>query len=111
MNRDHPIVVVGCGGLGSAPCHWLAQEAGPAVLGLEQFPLGHHRGASQDHSRIIRLAQHQDVYAGHAFKLASLIGQVLTDLALRGKSGYPLDGFRLDRPAVTDPSFTPSLHV
>lgn len=63
MNRDYPIVVVGCGGLGSAALHWLAQEAGSAVLGLEQFGLGHHRGASQDHSRIIRLAQHQDAYA------------------------------------------------
>ncbi len=63
MNRDYPIVVVGCGGLGSAACHWLAREAGAAVLGLEQFALGHSRGASQDHSRIIRLAQHQDAYA------------------------------------------------
>ena len=46
-----------------AACHWLAQETGTAVLGLEQFALGHSRGASQDHSRIIRLAQHQDAYA------------------------------------------------
>ncbi len=66
MNTNHPIVVVGCGGLGSAACYWLAREAGSAVLGLEQFPLGHHRGASQDHSRIIRLAQHQDAYAALA---------------------------------------------
>ena len=66
MNTDHPIVVIGCGGLGSAACHWLAQEAGSAVLGLEQFRLGHDRGASQDHSRIIRLAQHQDAYAALA---------------------------------------------
>lgn len=63
MNTDFPLVVIGCGGLGSAACYRLALEAGSAVLGLEQFPLGHHRGASQDHSRIIRLAQHQDAYA------------------------------------------------
>ena len=63
MNRDFPVIVIGCGGLGSATCHWLAQEAGSAVLGLEQFALGHSRGASQDHSRIIRLAQYQDAYA------------------------------------------------
>ncbi|WP_375502879.1 N-methyl-L-tryptophan oxidase [uncultured Jatrophihabitans sp.] len=63
MNRDFPVIVIGCGGLGSAACYWLAQEAGSAVLGLEQFPRGHSRGASQDHSRIIRLAQHQDAYA------------------------------------------------
>lgn len=63
MNTDHPIIVIGCGGLGSAAAYWLARSAGSAVLGLEQFRLGHDRGASQDHSRIIRLAQHQDAYA------------------------------------------------
>jgi len=36
------------------------------VLGLEQFRLGHDRGASQDHSRIIRFAQHQSEYAALA---------------------------------------------
>ena len=41
------------------------------MLGLEQFRLGHGRGASQDHSRIIRLAQHQPEYAAlapHAYE-------------------------------------------
>jgi sarcosine oxidase len=32
------------------------------VLGLEQFELGHHNGASQDHSRIIRLSYHRPPY-------------------------------------------------
>ena len=59
-------IVIGLGGLGSATLHRLATELGPGVLGLEQFALGHHRGASQDHSRIIRLAQHQDAYAALA---------------------------------------------
>ncbi len=42
------------------------------MLGLEQFRLGHDRGASQDHSRIIRLAQHQSEYAAlalHAYEV------------------------------------------
>jgi hypothetical protein len=41
------------------------------LLGLEQFRLGHERGASQDHSRIIRLTQHQSEYAAlapHAYE-------------------------------------------
>src|ERR1700710_1100039 len=63
MNTDYRVIVVGCGGIGSAAAYWLGRDAGSAVLGLEQFPLGHSRGASQDHSRIIRLAQHQDAYA------------------------------------------------
>lgn len=99
MNRDFPIVVIGCGGLGSAALHWLAQEAGGAVLGLEQFALGHDRGASQDHSRIIRHAQHQDAYADlapaaydawHAVEEASGVqlltrtgGLVIEDVAAR----------------------------
>ena len=63
---NHEVIVVGCGGLGSAALYWLSRELGPGVLGLEQFELGHARGASQDHSRIIRLAQHQSEYAALA---------------------------------------------
>lgn len=63
---SHRVIVVGLGGLGSAALHRLAIELGPDVLGIEQFALGHHRGASQDHSRIIRLAQHQEQYAALA---------------------------------------------
>jgi sarcosine oxidase len=62
----HRAIVVGLGGLGSAALHRIAAELGPGVLGIEQFALGHHRGASQDHSRIIRLAQHQAHYAALA---------------------------------------------
>jgi sarcosine oxidase len=71
MDTRYRAIVVGCGGLGSAALYWLSRELGPAVLGLEQFRLGHDRGASQDHSRIIRLAQHQSQYAAlapHAYE-------------------------------------------
>ncbi|HEY2190836.1 MAG TPA: N-methyl-L-tryptophan oxidase [Actinomycetospora sp.] len=63
---SHRTIVVGLGGLGSATLYRLATELGSGVLGLEQFGLGHSRGASQDHSRIIRLAQHQEQYAALA---------------------------------------------
>jgi sarcosine oxidase len=66
MDTGYEAIVVGCGGLGSAALYWLSRELGPKVLGLEQFRLGHERGASQDHSRIIRLAQHQSEYAALA---------------------------------------------
>jgi sarcosine oxidase len=65
MKRDYEVIVVGCGGLGSAALYRLARE-GVSALGIEQFRLGHDRGASQDHSRIIRLAQHQPEYAALA---------------------------------------------
>lgn len=66
MNTEHRFAVVGCGGLGSAALYWLARAAGAAVVGFERHGLGHDRGASQDHSRIIRYAQHQDAYAALA---------------------------------------------
>ncbi|MGH8921172.1 MAG: FAD-dependent oxidoreductase, partial [Actinomycetes bacterium] len=51
------------------------------------------------------------VGAGHAFKFASLIGSILADLALHGKTAHPIDAFRLDRPALTDPAFGRRFHV
>jgi sarcosine oxidase len=62
MKTAYEYIVVGCGGIGSAAAYWLAREGGGEVLGLEQFALGHDRGESQDHSRIIRLAYHAPAY-------------------------------------------------
>jgi sarcosine oxidase len=65
VDRSYRVVVVGTGGIGAAACYWAAR-AGVDVLGLEKFPLFHARGESQDHSRIIRLAQHAEPYASLA---------------------------------------------
>jgi len=67
---DH--VVVGIGGIGAGAAYWLAklaQDAGreTTIVGLEQFALGHDKGASHDHSRIIRYSYHTPEYV----KLAS----------------------------------------
>ena len=62
MKHAYEYIVVGCGGLGSAAAYRLAIEAGREVLALEQFGLGHDNGASQDHSRIIRLSYHDPAY-------------------------------------------------
>src|SRR5829696_767851 len=62
MKTAYEYIVVGCGGIGSAAAYWLARDAGSEVLGLEQFALGHDRGESQDHSRIIRLSYHAPEY-------------------------------------------------
>lgn len=64
--QRHPAIVIGCGGLGSAALYWLSRRLGPGVMGMEQFRLGHVRGGSQDHSRIVRLVQHQRGYAALA---------------------------------------------
>jgi len=63
MKTHYSYIVLGCGGIGSAALYWLAKRAGNDVLAIEQFPLFHHNGGSQDYSRIIRLAYHQEKYA------------------------------------------------
>lgn len=58
--EEFDAIVVGLGALGSAAACRLAERG--SVLGLEQFELGHDRGASEDHSRIIRLSYHTPAY-------------------------------------------------
>jgi sarcosine oxidase len=62
MRTDYEYITLGLGGLGSSTAYWLGRAAGRDVLGLEQFELGHLRGESQDHSRIIRLSYHTPGY-------------------------------------------------
>ncbi len=71
LRTHYPTIVIGCGGAGSAALYWLARRAGGEVLGIEQYPLFHGNGGSQDHSRIIRLAYHDARYvhlAPHAYE-------------------------------------------
>ncbi len=70
MKTEYDYIVLGLGGIGAAATYWLARRAGEDVLGLEQFEIGHVRGGSQDHSRIIRLSYHTPHYvelAKHAY--------------------------------------------
>ncbi|MFO0992899.1 MAG: N-methyl-L-tryptophan oxidase [Hyphomicrobiales bacterium] len=66
MKNTFTYIVVGLGGLGSAAAYWLSRKAGKEVLGIEQFELGHVRGESQDHSRIIRKTYHTVPYVRFA---------------------------------------------
>jgi Glycine/D-amino acid oxidases (deaminating) len=76
MKTDFEYIVIGLGGLGSAAAYWLSRRAGKEVLGLEQYPLGHSNGESQDHSRIIRYSYHTPYYvklAGEAYRAWSVL--------------------------------------
>lgn len=53
MNLDFEYAVVGAGGMGSAAAYYLARE-GKSVIVVEQFEIGHDRGASHGENRIIR---------------------------------------------------------
>jgi sarcosine oxidase len=70
VTEDVDYVVVGLGALGSATAYQLA-DRGHQVLGLEQYELGHERGASHDSSRIVRRSYHTAGYvrlAGEAYE-------------------------------------------
>jgi sarcosine oxidase len=61
MTDEVDYVVVGLGALGSAAA-WQLASRGHSVVGLEQFELGHARGASHDTSRILRHSYHTPAY-------------------------------------------------
>ncbi len=63
------VAVVGLGAIGSATA-WQLARRGLDVVGLDQFELGHTRGASHDTSRILRRSYHTPAYvrlAGEAY--------------------------------------------
>jgi sarcosine oxidase len=66
VRTDWRAIVLGLGGIGSGALYWLARRLGGDVLGVEQFALGHERGGSHDHSRIIRYSYHTPAYVALA---------------------------------------------
>jgi sarcosine oxidase len=80
---DWDAVVVGLGGIGSAAAYWLSRRFGDRVLGLEQFELGHVNGASQDHSRIIRLSYHRPEYVRLARRAYDTWAEVEAEAGVR----------------------------
>jgi sarcosine oxidase len=61
MSEEVDYVVIGLGALGSGAA-WQLATRGHSVVGLEQFELGHVRGASHDTSRILRHSYHTPAY-------------------------------------------------
>jgi sarcosine oxidase len=62
VTRDWDVVIVGLGALGSAAAYWCSRRTGTRVLALERYEIGHHNGASEDVSRIIRRSYHRRDY-------------------------------------------------
>lgn len=54
-----------------------------------------------------RLPQHPNVFiavgAGHAYKFAGLLGQILSELAIDDNTSYDISAFQINRPALVDP--------
>jgi sarcosine oxidase len=66
MAQTYDLAVVGLGAFGSSTA-WHAARRGLSVVALEQFDLGHERGASHDTSRIIRHSYHTPAYVDLTF--------------------------------------------
>jgi sarcosine oxidase len=49
--------------------------------------------------------------AGNAFKFATLLGKILSELALDRRSEHGIETFRIDRPAIQNPSFQREVHA
>ncbi|MDF3043123.1 MAG: Sarcosine oxidase, partial [Thermomicrobiales bacterium] len=101
MRQVYEVIVIGCGGIGSAAAYWLARRIGEGVLAIEQFALDHDRGSSQDHSRIIRRSYHDPTYtalAGPAYEAWSEIEDA-SGVQLVFKTG----GLDLERLGTTGP--------
>lgn len=49
--------------------------------------------------------------AGHAYKFAGLLGEILADLTIDGTSRYPIGPFKIERPAITDPEYVPQFQI
>jgi sarcosine oxidase len=66
MAGEYRVIVIGCGAIGAATAYWVSRRvgggAGGGVLALEQYQHGHTRGASEDHSRVIRHAYSRPEY-------------------------------------------------
>ncbi|WP_340536960.1 FAD-dependent oxidoreductase [Nocardioides sp. GXZ039] len=62
MTTDLQTIVIGAGALGSATAYWLTERGQADVLLLDQYDLGHGRGASVDHHRAIRHSYHDNKY-------------------------------------------------
>lgn len=80
--KEFDVIVLGLGGIGSGAAYWLAKR-GAKVLGLEQFELGHARGESHDHSRIIRLSYVTPAYVRLAKEAYAAWAQVEADAGER----------------------------
>ncbi len=105
---DVDVVVIGLGALGSAAA-WAGARRGASVVGLEQFELGHERGASQDHSRIIRLSYHTPGYvrlAKAAYPAWDLLAEDTGELVVERTGG--LDLFPADA-AIAIEDYTTSM--
>lgn len=93
-------IIVGAGVMGASAAYHLAR-AGRRVVLLEQYGLGHRRGSSHGHSRIIRCAYDHPLYvrlAAHAHRLWEALAREAGEPLVFPSGG--LDLGRRDHPVL-----------
>lgn len=94
---------------------WL-QKYIPGFLGPKLYTKTCLYAMPKDRNFVIdSLPEHPQILicvgAGHAYKFASLLGKILSELALDGQTQYPIAPFTLNRPAITDPNYKAIFHI
>ncbi|XP_072169383.1 monomeric sarcosine oxidase-like [Diadema setosum] len=49
--------------------------------------------------------------AGHAYKFAAVLGKILSQLAIDGRTEFDISTFKIEREAITDPCFEPCFQL
>ena len=94
---------------------WLAEYI-PGFLGPKMYTKTCLYTMPKDRDFIIdTLPEHPQIVvcvgAGHAYKFASLLGQILSEMAIDGQTNYPIAPFTLNRPAIMDPNYQANFHI
>nr|KAG5692520.1 hypothetical protein BaRGS_018725 [Batillaria attramentaria] len=99
-------------------CTDMLQKRIPKFLGPELFTKTCLYAMTPDRHFVVDTCSRQgysDVIvcngAGHAYKFASLLGKILSELAADGRTRYDISQFNMDRPAITDPNFKPVFYM
>jgi sarcosine oxidase len=94
---------------------WLKQYI-PGFLGPKLYTKTCLYAMPKDRNFVIdRVPAHPQIIvcngAGHAYKFAGLLGKILSQLAIDGRTKYPIEPFSLQRPAISDPNYRASFHI
>ena len=94
---------------------WLAKHI-PGFLGPKLYTKTCLYAMPRDRNFVIdTVPEHPQIIicsgAGHAYKFASLLGKILSQMAIDGQTEYPIAPFTLQRPAITDPNYEAVFHI
>jgi sarcosine oxidase len=94
---------------------WLAKHI-PGFLGPKLYTKTCLYDMPRDRNFVVDvLPDHPQILvcngAGHAYKFASLLGRILSELAIDGRTDYPIAPFTIRRSAITDPDYPPAFHL